>query len=203
MATYAELRTRVAGEMLRDDLLDESLTVLKDAIKASIRHYQTRDWWFLTTVASAVTVASQDYVTRPATIEQIHTVSIPALGWELCREPITSIEAWDEPSVQTGQPVAYAEEAETLRLWPVPNAVFTLKIVGTAKPAELSNDSDTNIWTTTGLDLIVAETKRRLFMSFFRDLNAAGAAQAEVQTALDAIERQNVSRLSQPVTAGW
>jgi hypothetical protein len=204
MATYGDLKTRIAAEMIRDDLSagEENAVQLANAILSAVRHYRVRDWWFLTTSVTTPTVASQNYITRPTGIEIVQRVSIPSLNLELCKEDITCIEAYDEPTAQTGQPESYAEFGAQLRLWPTPNAVYTMKITGTAALNELSVDADTNAWTNTAQDLICAAAKARLYR-FFRDPEGENNASREEALALSALDLANVDRLDGPVRASW
>lgn len=206
MATFGDIKTRIASELVRDDLAigGENEGAVENHIRAAIRLYGKRNFWFIRTVSSsATTTASQNYITRPTTIERITRVSIPALGWDLDREDLECIEESDEPTAQTGQPVVYAEKGATLRLWPTPNDTFTVKIVGTSLLTELAEDTDTNAWTTYAEDLLVGHAKMSLCRSILRDPEGARLALGEAQDALNALNEQNIDRLGGPVKAGW
>lgn len=205
MATLGDMKTRIATEMVRDDLASggENESILLNRIKEAVRHYTRENWWFLSTTTTATTTADQNYITRPTTIDIIQRVSIPAIGADLEKIDITEIERNDEPSVQTGQPCAFSEYGTQIRLWPVPNAVFTVKITGTTRLSELANNADTNVWTNEAQDLIVAHTKMALFRFPYRDEKGVQMALAEVQEALSALRRTNIDRLDMPVCAGW
>lgn len=206
MATFGDLKTRIASDMVRDDLAiggeDEAKT--KEAIQSAIRQYQARPFWFLTTTVTVPTVAAQNYITRPATIQSIRRVSIPALRLDLPRVDLTEIEADDEPVPVLGQPTVYAEgeAGAQLRLWPVPNAVFTVKITGSKLLAALTVDADQSVWTNEAYDLICAAAKKRLYRRANDDANEARAAREEAE-ALSALVETQIDRTDAPVKAGW
>ena len=202
MATLGDLKTFIASNMVRDDLAVDLADHFLAHINAAIRHYSGRNWWFLAKVATTPTVASQNYITRPTTVERIRMVSIPSLGYELDKVDITEIESLDEPTAQTGQPTAYAEYGSQLRLWPTPNAVFTVKIVGTEKLTALADDADENAWTNEGFDLIAARSEMTL-CGFMRDASGVASAALSVRDAENALNEINTTRLDGPVCAAW
>lgn len=212
MATYADLKTRIKSELDREDMdaAEDSVDDLTRHILAAVRFYQARRFWFLQKPAkSAVTVASQNYVARPTDMAQIDRISIPALGYELEKIDIEDLEALDEPSGQEGQPVYWAEGdgattgAAQLRLWPTPNAVYTLKLSGTAAVTALSADADSNVWTNEAQDLIAARACRTISKDVFKDFEAAEGFAVAEEEALSALELQNINRFDMPVKAGW
>lgn len=206
MATYSDLKSRIISEMVRDELEDDRAADLARHIQAAIRFYQNRNWWFLKKSGTVPTVAAQNYITRPAGYRQITRISIPALGIDLDHETLEDLESLDEPTAQTGQPQAYAEGAggATLRLWPTPNAVFTLKVIGSSLLADLSDDADDTVWTNDlAQDLICAHAKMTLFRDIFRDPDAARDTIGAVKEALSAIERENTTRGDLPVRPSW
>lgn len=203
MGTLLDLMTVIVSDLNRDDLATDLPDVLLQHIRKAVRTHAVRDWWFLRYVTTASTTASQNYVTRPTGIDRIDRVSIPSLGYELDRVDLSCIEAEDEPAGQTGQPYWWAEYGDNIRLYPTPNAVFSVKFVGTRRHSELSGDSDTNPWTNEAADLIAAQAKATLLRDVIRDDAAFARAMNEVQQALDALRSTNISRLSGPVKAGW
>ena len=206
MATLADLKARIVADMGRDDMepgggLEPTLLA---HINRAIRHYSGQNWWFLTKTATTPTVSGQDYVTRPTAIARIRRISIPALGYDLDRDDLACIEAYDEPASQTGQPYAWAEgdDATEIRLWPTPNAIFTLKIIGTRVFSDLSSDADTNVWTNEAADIIAAHTQMTLYRDVLQDPREANAGRA-LALALDALTERNIDRFNMPVRAGW
>lgn len=207
MATYGDLITRIATDLVREDLDlgGDAVTKTKEAIQSAINEYAARNWWFLTTTVTTPTVAAQNYITRPTTIDEIKRASIPALGWDLCKTDLEELEMLDEPTIQTGQPDSYAEgeAGAQLRLWPTPNAVYTIKITGSRRVVALVSDGDANVWTTEAYDLITAAAKKRLCRFPLRDEAGRALAAEDEAIALQAMNRTNVNRLSGRVKAGW
>lgn len=207
MATYGDLKTRIASELVRDDLAigEEGEHHTITAIGAAINYYKGQNLWFLRTRQTAATVASQDYITRPTTIERITRIAVPSLGIDLDKEDWEELEREDEPTAQTGQPISYAEaEGGTqLRIWPTPNAVYALKIMGTRRIPDMASDGDTTVWTNEAYDLIAARAKVELARFPLRDPDAEAAASREEARALQAINETNTDRFDMPVCPGW
>lgn len=207
MATLGDMKARIAADMVRDDLLDGGTTeaLLLSHIQASVRHYEKRGWWFLNTTTTVNTTASQSYVTRPTTMGKITRVSIPSLNVDLAPVTLEEIEGEDEPSAQVGQPCVYAEgeAGGILRLFPTPSAVYSVKITGIKKLAALVSDSDTNVWTNEGFDLIVAHTKMAYYRSVLRDEKGTQMALAEEDDARSVLIGENIGRMVNCVPAGW
>jgi hypothetical protein len=207
MPTLGDLKQTIADDLTRDDLApdgEDAATTFK-AIKAAVRQYSGRNWWFLTTTQTLPAVPGQNFITRPATISRIDRVSIPALGYDIGKEDLALLERLDEPAIVIGQPDLYAEaEAGTqLRLWPMPNATYLIKIVGTRFIPEMAADGDSNVWTNEAYDLIAASAKRRLCRFPLRDPNGVVLAADEEAEALRVLDEINIDRLDGPVCAGW
>lgn len=205
MATLADLKSAIVSDLARDDLETDIPDVLLAHINKAVRKYRVRNWWFLQRTTTTSAVISQNYVTRPATIERIRRVSIPALGYDLERVDITDIEALDEPSGQTGQPIWWAEgeAGGQLRLYPAPSVAYTIKLTGTRRYSDLAADADDNPWTNEAADLIAAETKATLCRDVFADDEGFNRARGDVIDAVAALDETNIDRMDAPIPAGW
>lgn len=206
MATLADLKARIVADMDYDAMAPggDMEALLVAHINRAIRHYSGQNWWFLTKTVTTPTVSGQDYVARPATVGQIRRISIPALGYDLEQDDLTCIESYDEPATQTGQPYAWAEgdDGTEIRLWPTPNAVFTLKIVGTRVFSELAADVDSNVWTNEAADVVAAHAQMTLYRDVLVDPREANASRA-LELALDAMRERNIDRADMPIKPGW
>lgn len=76
----------------------------------------------------------------------------------------------------SGQPVDISITAQMARLYPVPNGTYPIGIIGTKRFANLSADTDSNIWTTDAADLIRSEAKLQIARDVIYDAEAAQAA---------------------------
>ncbi|MGL4559846.1 MAG: hypothetical protein ACRCV5_20305, partial [Afipia sp.] len=66
-----------------------------------------------------------------------------------------------------------------IRLYPIPDAVYTVTLSYLQKIAEPASDGDSNAWTEEAEELIRASAIRRLRRYDLRDYQGAAAAEAE------------------------
>jgi hypothetical protein len=102
-------------------------------------------------------------------------------------------------TVASGIPSKYAYYNDTLKLWPTPDAAYTVQITGLAQIDAPTADADENAWTTEARALIVNKTKETLYRGQFRDREAAADAEFEVAKALAKLKRETAKRLTTPL----
>lgn len=197
MATYAQMKARIASEMVRDDIASggDSESILETHIAQACEYYADRKFWFNSILTTATTSASTATVSIPATVRIVERVTIPAYDIQL-REVI--LRKLDDDT-DTGLPCRYSYYNNSLRFWPIPDQAYTLNIYGIAQVDAPSSDSDENIWTTEAYNLIVGHTKMTLARGLFRDTDGALLWQAEVQDALSRLQRETAKRLDTPL----
>lgn len=199
MATLADIKTRIATEMVKDDLLDVLAAQLLLHIQRAVEFYADKRFWFNSIITTANTVGGSDAVTLPATVRAVGVLTIPALRSEVKPAQLDMLE---EPgATETGVPRWYAYYGNQLKLQPVPDAAYALKIVGTAQAPVLTADADSNFWTNEAQDLIVARAKFTLYRSQYRDAEGAGLAAGEAAEALMHIQRETAKRNKVPLRA--
>lgn len=202
MATWATQLTRIATEMTRNDLTSSGAlySTLQAHYQDAVEEYARRKFWFNSILATASTAASTATVAVPATVRIVERVTIPAYYREL-----RAVQQFDLPDDTTVEslPEYYAFYGATdndyLRLWPVPDAVYTLNVYGVAYIAAPTATSDDTIWTNAAAPLIRARTKKTLFRDVFRDPEGAALAANEEGEALASLlaesRRRDRSRL--------
>lgn len=192
MATYAELKTRIIAEMVRDDLSDDLADQLTTHIARACEYYANQRFWFNDIVTTVNTVASTATVAIPSTVRRIDRLTIPANYTELIESTLPDLDDVDHPA--TARPERYAYYNDYVRLYPVPDGVYTLRIYGIAQIAAPTSSSDTNVWTTEAQDLIVAHTKMTLSRDQFRDPDGTQLFMGAVQDALRRLQRETAQR---------
>ena len=174
-ATYITLQRQIADELgNRTDLLSplssSSLTLspIKNAIQSAIAKWEREPFYFneLYDTAFFTTVANQEVYTSAdaaaiATVASITRLRVTANG---TRYPLTPrnwgyIDDVSATTVSTGQPIDFAYFAESIRLYPIPDAAYAVALSGTKRFTALSADADTNVWTSDAYDLIRSEAK--------------------------------------------
>jgi hypothetical protein len=161
MTTFAEIKSRIASELHRTDLTTE----IERAVKKAVQYYTSQRAYFNESSATFNTVANQTEYTTPATgIVELDLVTMNVNGriQEITPKPWQELAAQDQTS-WSGIPYYYGWRAESIRLYPKPNAIYTVTLYFVKEFDELSGDSDTNAWITDGEDLIVNRAKIMLY----------------------------------------
>ncbi len=177
------MQNRIADELGgRTDLLAPSPNLayspIQYAIWDAISYWQNDRYWFneYRVTGAFSTVVGQEFYTSAdwadiATIQHIDKLSILIsqnryfmVGrTEQFMEDISMNRQW------TGQPVDYSYYNFQLRFYPIPNGVYPVNVLGTRMADPLVDDSDTNIWTEEGEQLIRATAKWFLYRDTILD----------------------------------
>ena len=198
MATYGGIIAQVANDLARSNINAE----IGDEINAAVRDYDTKRVWFNETRdLTFSTVAAQDFytVTDNANIPNLIRIDgmFSTLGtsdkWIV--EPMDAVQMERmSPPNDRSRPAWYAYFGQTIRLWPIPDTVYTIRVLGWYRLAELANDSDTNIWTEHAASLLRLSAKRRVLANVIQDYEGAAAVQQLEDEAWRAIDRETILR---------
>lgn len=193
MATFADQKTRIATELVRDDIASGGAleSLLEQHYQDAVEYYASERYWFNAIVTTVNTVAGTQTVALPSGVRKVERVTYPADD----RELIETILGELNDSDTSGSPEYYAYYNDSLRLYPKPDAVYTLNIYGVAEIAAPTTGTDTNIWTNEAAPLIRAHTKLTLCRSVFRDPEGTQLAMAETADARQALRRETTRRL--------
>ena len=166
MATFTEIKAEVAVDISRSDLT----TQIAQAVLDAVEYHSTERFWFNETRAHTfVTVAgTADYTITPGS----GVLDFITIDWLLSTisgvtEPLTRI-APDEfedltLTSSSGAPCYWTYYNSTFRLYPNPDAVYTIRVAGHYRLTALSGGTDTNAWTTHARNLIRATCRKYLY----------------------------------------
>lgn len=192
--TLADLNAEIADDIERADLGPQIAT----AVDRAIRFFQPNRFFFNEGYVTFQTIAGSDiYAAGDAgAIPDLMAIdSVVMLDGEtptvLQRVDEAWIEKGDEPTSQS-RPCAYAYFDRSLRLWPMPSDVWTVRIMAHVRLPVPPLD-EANAWTDEASSLIAARAKWHLGLNSLRDPKFA-AMQAEIVAAeLNALRgRSNV-----------
>jgi hypothetical protein len=202
MSTYLEMQTRIADELDRTDLTSQ----IQKAIQTAIAFYERKRFWFnearsitFNTVDGQefYTSADQSDIPNLLTIDFVKLTISGSDKVNLDRSSYQELEYWSSNlSTDEGQPTAYAYYAKQLRLYPIPDAAYAVRVSGVFSLATLSADSDTNAWMTDAEALIRTRAKREILTHVIRDLEAAGVMNQVEQEQLKSLIEANTFRSS-------
>lgn len=187
MATLAQLKTRVILETNKDDMgaSAENEQGLIDAYTRAIEYYADELFWFNRKSGTTTTSNGVATATLPSGMRIPQQVSYS-------QSPLQKVDLHDiEYLTDAGVPTHWAENEGAIQLWPIPNGAYTLSVQGIA---DLGVPITTNEWTTEAYDLIVAETKLRLYRGTYRDIEGAQLAAGERDEALSKLRRETRRR---------
>lgn len=201
MSTYGTMIDRIAGELERTDLGSASSPgVIGTHINDAIRQYKARSWWFLQGPTSAAltssTTASESYVSEPAGLIQLDSlrVTVNAQLNELDPISFAEMELLHDGNPSPGEPYKYTRWGNRVRLYPIPDQIYTLTWSGLFEEGALSVSADTNDWMTTGELLIRNHARMTIYRDYLRDSEGAAISQAGVVAAIDALDREHMRR---------
>ena len=197
MADLAALKLEIATELSKDNLESggEMESTLLKHIQDACEYFSDTKFWFNSIITTATTSAGVATVTIPSTVRIVERLTIPAYDTELRETVIGRI----DDGTEQGLPCTYAYYNDTLKLSPVPDAVYTLNIYGIAAVAVPTTGTDSSIWTNQASRLIRARVKQTLCRGIFRDPEGATFSQAEVGDELARLKRETARRLVTPL----
>ena len=200
MTALADLKTRIAFEIDRTDMTD----AIASAITSAVRAYKPSRFAFnessgtLTTAAgtSEYNAATAAPNALPSDILEIDTARITITSSNrYLLEPVgyKALEDLDTSSTYTSRPIWFAWHAETLRLYPTPDAAYTIDLKYLAEVGE-------ETWATRAEALIRCRAKKEIYAHVLRDPQMAVTMQQMEQQELTALKREARLRASGVIT---
>lgn len=198
--TLGELKSRIADELNRDDLD----TQIGNSITAAIQQWGRERFWRTVSSQTATTTLGGQYATLPEGMRTLDIVQVldGSTYWPLTARPLATIDDWQGATTSSGVPSDYAVENTRIRLYPTPDAVYTLTFVGVFSLPALADDTDTNFWTEEAADLIAATVKYRIYRDIIRNSEAMTFAKVAEKEALDWLTDETTRKLSTGLR-GW
>lgn len=197
MGTLLDLKTRIASDLSRDDLTSQIGNAVSDAIK----FYERQRFWFNTTRNLTFNTVAGQTAYGTAALSQIPNLvkidalyltqgsSIFALDWYEAND----FEILENGSTGAGKPDAFTYVDQEIRLWPRPNAIYSMRIHALYRLPALT-DGATNAWTDAAEELIRSHAKMLLFMDLMGDDEGAARMQAKIPFLLDALRSESSMR---------
>lgn len=207
---YGSIQARIADEVKRSDLTSQ----IALEIQSAIQFYEKEQFWFsqsrstltFSTVASQEFYTSSDNANIPYILE-LDAVTVTITGTRTPMEfdlSYIDMEAISSMTTSTGQPSNVAYYAQQLRFYPIPDAIYPVRVSGTFKLSTLSLSADTNAWMVEGEELIRSRAKSAIYSRYIRNMEYASQARLEEKDALQML-RETHSRKNGmgSITSNW
>lgn len=181
MATYLDMKTRIAGDLRRTGLA----TQIADKIQEAIRHFKDEPWYETETSGTVTSVASQREYDFPSDysvlIGLIYVTDSSGARWPMTSVSIDDHDRLIDGTTLTGTPDSFAVLASSFRVDPVPvdtSIVFDFKYVSNL--AAPTSDEAQGFWMNEAQDVIAHQALGYLWSTVIRDPEKA---QIEFQLA--------------------
>ena len=177
MPTYSDMRARIADELANDG--DISTNQINYAIQDAIKLYERRPWWFNQKIATFSTVAAQEYYTSAdlADIPNIVQIDNAVVSNNGYKTPLRAVDYSTIDDIQDGsvtaEPACFCVYQQSIRLYPIPDAAYTVTLSYVYRLTTLSADSDSNAWTNDAEELIRQCAKRRIALNYLESEEVA------------------------------
>ena len=171
MTTLADLTADISDDL--DDTAGEYGAAILKAVQGAQRDCERFTFYFNETRdVTFSTVISQQWYGAAAnanipTLVHIQEAYYTDTGGNiliLVWSPPEELEILSDSTSATGQPSNYTYFNKQIRLYPIPNAVYTVRLqLGPYRLGALANPSDNNAWLDDAYDLLKARAKYRLW----------------------------------------
>ena len=197
--TYGAIKTRIADEIADSTLTSQIIL----AIESAIKFYERKEFWFNSKTGTFVTVAAQEYYAAaansdiPSLIKINNPIKVTSSGYKYDVDivPFAEIDVAQD-GTKTGRPECAAYFNEQIRLYPIPDAVYTFTMAYQYRLTDLSADADENAWTDDAEELIRQRAKMIIAADVLRDVDMYNAAKEFERDAYRALREETRARRS-------
>ena len=219
--TFGDMQARIADEMQRSDLSSQIIGKIQQAVS----EYEQDRFVFNEQVFSMNTVLGTEYYPLSTSLLDISgnplpvgadgsltelleidnmTVLVTFQPYNVFPKTMAWIDARQPPAaIYTGIPYFYCIFNEQVRLYPIPNNVYGMKLDVLVRFPNLVNPADTNPWTRDGKHLIRAHAKLLVYRDVLRDVGSAQLAEIERDDALTSLESKADKKLASGKLDAW
>lgn len=198
MATLADMKARIAEEIFRDDLG----SAIAREITSAIKFYQRQRFWFDESREIVFpTVPGQEFYGSAADVRIPSLIRIDYVQATQNTRPMTLdmaspeiLDLWSgTPSA--GPPSSYSYFQGRLRLYPVPNEAYPVRIAAHYRVEPPATDTeDDNPWMNEAEELIRSRAKRNLYLHSLGDQAMGAVMKAAEDEALAALRIETSAR---------
>lgn len=202
MTTLTELRQNIEADTRR------TLGSVGDRfVQNAIRHYAGRRWWFNEMIdTSQTTVANTEEYDLPAGMRVVDTVSVEVTPND--PYPLTYRDhAYFErvrvgATIHLGLPDDYTIFDEKIRIYPIPDGAYSLRITGYGL-SSTDADDNTSPWSNAAYNLICCRARALIERDHFMNPEGYAIFTAAERDALRELESENTRRMARGRIRAW
>ena len=197
MPTYGDIQLQVANDLRRSNLGPEIAQAILDAIAD---HDSERFYFNETEIYKFTTVSNQDtyIIAAQPPIQEFMKIDmvrsqVGNTWFTLERRTPDDMEI-DYSAPTSGQPVEWSIHGNEMRLFPMPDRAYPVRVFGHYRITPLVNANDSNPWTNAARNLIRYSALKRLFAYPIRDMQQSQAAEAREVQEVEYLRRETDGR---------
>lgn len=189
----AQMKARILDEIDRADLVSQTTYAITDAITfyqpERFIFNESRDITF-NTVAAQEFYGKADNAAIPTMWSFDYLVLyLGGIPWPIKRRTPEYVEFANNNGLVTGQPYNYAWYNKQIRLGPVPDNAYIIRVAGRITYAAPASDAEANNpWMIDAEKLIRCRAKYELALNIIKDTEMAQVMAAQVQEAYDQLK---------------
>lgn len=196
MATFGDLKTRIADKLIDDSLSSQIATAINNAIK----YYQHERLWF-NEVSEEITLSSGDPVVPDIPDDFLYEVPERGLviSYNGLRYPLHKVSGgeYDAMNNETeAMPCVYASRTGQIEVYPYPDQDYTLILPYLKKYDDLVSDNDSNDWTNYGERVIEAKALADIWLDYRHEPEVSAIFGAKASDELERIKTLTNSKLT-------
>jgi len=202
MPTLGEMKSHIADDL--DDTSSTYQTQIARAITRAIEHLKKTRFAFnesrtieITTVIGQSDYSVDDAANALSDVIKIDGMFLTDTGGQVTPiRPITpqQMQVLLDNSAANGEPYNYTFYANAIRIYPLPDAAYTLTLMAWYRLAAPSSDGSSNAWTNEAYDLVKARALYYLATNTLRDTDLAAMARLAETEAEEALIREMNNR---------
>jgi hypothetical protein len=208
MATLADMKARIVAETMRPDLGgngEYGVNAVANEITSAINFYRSKRFYF----SEKRTVVTFDTVNDQSDYDETAQANIPHLI------SIDSVTVTDTGTVNPVCPISpermelliggvsplgnpprhYSYYAQVLRLYPIPNDVYPMRVTGVIRiPAPATDEETNNVWMNDAEELIRARAKKAIYADWMGDPQMAAVMNSKELEAFQSLQAETSRR---------
>lgn len=207
VGTLGYMKDKIADEIARPDLASQILDKITEAVEAyepeRFFFSETRDITFNTVAGQEFYTASDNAAIPTLQAFDYVILYIGNIPWPISRRTDVEIEVLNQNGLMRGQPWNWSYFNQQLRLGPVPDTIYPMRIAAQQTvPMPGTDDVTGNPWVTKIAErLIRCRAKYELYLHVIRNTEMAENMATAVTEALDSLKGQTNRLVGRGITA--